>query len=375
LGVKAIPNISVLIKPASGNCNLHCKYCFYLDLIDNNNHDNCGYMSLETLETLVKSILHYGDSCASFNFQGGEPMLAGLPFYQKLIELQKKHNTKNIKIQNAIQTNGTLINSEWAEFFYKNNFLVGVSLDGPEGIDNINRVTSDFEGSYQRVMQAIKILNNYRVEYNILCVVTRSVAKHAEKVYNFFAKQGFEYLQFIPCLDGLKKEPGNAEYSLSPQNYGIFLKKLFDLWLLDRLSGKHISIRMFDNILGMFLGYPPESCDMRGKCIANLVVEADGSVYPCDFYVIDQWKLGEIGKDSVDEMLFGQTARDFEDISNTRPEPCLKCEYYTLCRGGCRRNYEPVRNGALEKNYFCSAYQDFYQYAIPGFYKLAEQTS
>ncbi|MCY1714453.1 anaerobic sulfatase maturase [Caproiciproducens galactitolivorans] len=369
----AIPNINVLIKPASGNCNLQCKYCFYLDLIDNKCHSNGGFMPLETLEKLVQSVLEYADDTASFSFQGGEPMLAGLDFYRNLLVLQKKYNTKNIKIKNAIQTNGTLINLEWAEFFRAHHFLVGVSLDGMEGIHNLNRVDHNGEGTYLRVIDAIKILDEFQVEYNILCVVTRLVAKHPEKTYRFFKKQGFQYLQFIPCLDGLEKQPGMDNYSLSPQLYGNFLKRLFDLWLKDNLEGKEISIRMFDNILGMLLGYPPESCDMRGKCKANLVVESDGSVYPCDFYVLDQWKLGVIGNDSILDMLFGQTAKKFEEISNLRPQACRDCEFYSLCRGGCRRNYEPIRNEILEKNYFCEAYRDFYRYAIPGFLKLAKK--
>ena len=193
-------------------------------------------MPLETLEKLVQSVLEYADDTASFSFQGGEPMLAGLDFYRNLLVLQKKYNTKNIKIKNAIQTNGTLINLEWAEFFRAHHFLVGVSLDGMEGIHNLNRVDHNGEGTYLRVIDAIKILDEFQVEYNILCVVTRLVAKHPEKTYRFFKKQGFQYLQFIPCLDGLEKQPGMDNYSLSPQLYGNFLKRLFDLWLKDNLE-------------------------------------------------------------------------------------------------------------------------------------------
>jgi uncharacterized protein len=366
-----MPPINMLIKPASSACNLHCKYCFYCDEAENRSEKNYGMMTGETLETIVRKAFEYGESYVGFAFQGGEPTLAGLDFFRKFLALQEKYNRKKVKVGNAIQTNGMLIDVEWAQFLAENRFLVGVSLDGPKDIHDWNRTDHRGMGSYSRVKKAIGLFRKHRVEYNILCVVTKPVARHIGKIYNYFVKQGFEYLQFIPCLDGLGAEPGQNPYSLTPPIYEDFLKRLFDLWYHDfKTNGRRVSIRMFDNILQMLMGYLPESCDMKGRCSANLVIEADGSVYPCDFYVLDQWKMGNIVDDGLARMLQGETAKAFVAVSEGIPGQCGGCEVYALCRGGCRRHYEPITAGKVEKNYFCTAYKGFYQYVLPRFQEV-----
>jgi uncharacterized protein len=363
----------MLIKPASSSCNLKCKYCFYFDVAENREIQNYGIMSLDTLETLVMKAFEYGEHFVGFAFQGGEPTLAGLEFYKKLIELQQKYNTKKLRVTNSIQTNGTLINEDWAKFLAENNFLVGLSLDGPKEIHDLNRIDARGFGSYKNLEKTIEFFNKYKVEYNILCVVTKSVSRHIEKIYNYYFKKGFKYLQFIPCLDELGMEPGSNPYSLQSESYEEFLKKLFDLWYRDVKLGKGVSIRMFDNILQMLLGYPPESCDMAGRCTANTIVEADGSVYPCDFYVLSQWKLGNLKDNTLEEMLNGDKAKEFVGVSIGMAEECRSCEYVRLCRGGCRRHYEPILEDKLGSNYFCKAYKGFYGYTLPRFYEIARQ--
>jgi uncharacterized protein len=367
-----MPSITVLIKPASSACNLHCKYCFYLDEAEKRRQSSYGMMSAATLEAIVRKALEYGEVQVGFAFQGGEPTLAGLDFYRQLLELQQKYNRKRVAISNSIQTNGLLIDADWAQFLVENHFLVGLSLDGPKEIHDWNRIDAKGMGSYNRVAKTVALFNRYRVEYNVLSVVTKSVARHIGQVYHFFVKQGFQYLQFIPCLDGLGEAPGQNPYSLTPELYEDFLKRLFDLWYRDFQNGRRVSIRMFDNILQLLLGYPPESCDMKGFCSVNLVVEADGSVYPCDFYVLDQWKMGNIYDNSVSDLLQSATGRAFATVSQGIVGQCGQCEFYRICRGGCRRNYEPITGGEItHKNYFCSAYQGFYAYALPRFYEAA----
>lgn len=367
-------SVNVLIKPTSSSCNLKCKYCFYHDVAENRDVKNYGIMSYATLEVLVKRVFEDSDYLAGFAFQGGEPTIAGLDFYRKFIELQRKYNTKGLKVNNSIQTNGVVINDEWAKFLACNNFLVGLSLDGPKDIHDLNRVDARGIGSHSKIEKTVELFNKYKVEYNILCVVTKSVSRHIEKIYNYYTKNGFKYLQFIPCLDELGKEPGNNPYSLTPETYEDFLKKLFDLWYRDFKLGKSISIRMFDNILQMLLGYPPESCDMNGRCSANAVVEADGSVYPCDFYVISEWKMGDILSHSLQEMLQGEKAKSFMLVSKNISENCRQCEYLAICRGGCRRHYESISNEP-GSNYFCLAYKGFYKYALPRFLEVARIVS
>lgn len=370
-----MPPINVLIKPVSSSCNLRCSYCFYRDIAENRKIYNYGIMKDEVLEVLVKKVFEYGDHFVGFVFQGGEPTIIGIDFYKRLIDLQKKYNLKKIKVNNAIQTNGIAIDAEWAQFLSRNDFLVGISLDGPKDIHDCNRIDANEKGSFNRVQKAIGFLNKYKVEFNILCVVTKLVATHTDMVYNFFSKKGFEYLQFIPCLDELNKEPGGNKYSLTPEDYGIFLKRLFDLWYKDFIEGRKVSIRLFDNIIRILLGYPPESCDMMGRCSANIVVESDGSIYPCDFYVTDEWKMGNILDDNFQDILHGEKAMDFIKISKKIFELCKKCSFFNICRGGCRRNYEPIKNGILKENYFCSSYKSFYEYALPRFYEIMEVMS
>lgn len=363
--------INVLIKPASGSCNLKCKYCFYNNVSQNRKEENYGFMSNEILETLVKNVFEYADFSAGFAFQGGEPTLAGIEFYKNLVKLQKKYNVKKIKVRNAIQTNGIKIDEEWAHFLAENNFLVGLSLDGPREIHDLNRIDINGIGSHKRIEKTIEYFNKHKVEYNVLSVVSKSVARHVEKIYRYYSKKGFYYLQFIPCLDELGEDPGKNQYSLTPHIYGDFLKKLFDLWYKDFMNGKFISIRMFDNIVQMLLGFKPESCDMNGYCSSNLVVEANGSCYPCDFYVIDKWNMGNIAESSIKDLLQGEKAKKFVETSIDIPDDCGKCKFISICRGGCRRHYEPIERKALGKNYFCSAFKEFYAYTIPRFQEIA----
>lgn len=366
-----MPPLTTLIKPASGNCNLRCKYCFYYDVMNSREVKNYGIMSEETLETLVKNAFDFAEGLVTFAFQGGEPTLATLDFYRKLIELEKKYNKKNIKVNNALQTNGMVINDEWAKFFHDNEFLIGLSLDGYKEIHNFYRVDANGEGSFNRVLKTAKIFDKYNVMYNVLCVVNKHIAKHGTKVYNFYKKQGFKFLQFIPCLDEIGEEFGQNPYSLTPKDYEVFLKTLFDLWYDDFVNGNRISIRMFDNILQIILGYEPESCDMTGHCSVSSVIEADGSVYPCDFYVLDEWKLGNVNDSSFEEILSSEKGKQFimESI-NTDPN-CKECEFYRICRGGCKRHKEPKIDGKYTKNYFCSAYKEFYKYTLPRFMEIA----
>ncbi len=370
-----MPPLSLLIKPASSECNLRCKYCFYHSISKSRSIESFGIMKEDTLELLVKKGLEYADGSCTFAFQGGEPTLTGLNFYRKFIEYQKKYNTKKTQVHNVIQTNGIVIIDEWAEFFAKNNFLVGISLDGFKDIHDMNRVDARNSGSFTRVMNAIGFFNKHKVEYNILTVVNSVTARHIGKVYNFFRKNGFNYLQFIPCLDPINEKPGGHGYSLTPEKYAYFLKTLFDLWYKDFVNGNRISIRYFDNLIGMLMGYPPESCGMTGFCKCYYVVESDGSTYPCDFYVMDQWRLGNIKEMSFQDMQNSDTAVQFLEVSKYIDPECSNCEWFQLCRGGCRRSREPFENGRPVLNYYCPSYKEFFSYAGERMIEIAKKLS
>lgn len=368
-----MPAISLLIKPASSLCNLRCKYCFYHSLSENRMKSSYGLMDSETQEIIIKKALDYADDMCTFAFQGGEPTLVGLDYFRTFVDNVKKNNIKKLKINYAIQTNGLKIDENWARFLSENNFLTGISLDGPKDIHDSLRQDTDEKGSYNRVMEAINLFNKFHVEYNILFVVNSFVARHVNKVYNFFKKNGFKYLQFIPCLDPLGETPGGFEYSLTPERFTFFLNNLFDAWYNDFLKGNRISIRYFDNLVGMMLGYPPESCGMSGVCTSYFVVEADGKVYPCDFYVIDEWYLGDIHEADFAELQHCDTAEKFVGTSDYIDPSCRICEFFKLCRGGCRRSREPFKDGRPDLNYFCPSYKAFFKYAASRLNEIARR--
>jgi len=370
-----MPPLSLLIKPASGNCNLRCKYCFYHSLTGIREIEDYGIMNIDTLEIIVKKALMFADHVCTFAFQGGEPTLAGLDFYRHLVEFQKKYNTKNIQVNNAIQTNGIVIDDSWAHFFAEKKFLIGISLDGPKEIHDAIRVDARGDGTFNRVMHAIQLFNQYQVEYNILSVINSYVARHIRKTYQFFRKNGFGYLQFIPCLDPLNEKPGGYEYSLTPKRYAYFLKTLFDLWYQDIMNGQKISIRYFDNLVGLFMGMRPEVCGMEGVCNCQFVIEADGGVYPCDFYVLDEWYLGNIKDAGFIELKFSEAGRQFVEVSNHVDPKCVDCRWFRLCRGGCRRSREPFIDGKPALNYFCSSFMEFFEYAAPRLRQIAAMLS
>lgn len=361
-----MPALSLLIKPASGNCNMRCRYCFYADELDNREIRSYGKMSVDTMHTIVDKAMEYGDYECTIAFQGGEPTLAGLDFYRDLVAYVTAHeNPKKLKIHYALQTNGYLINEEWAAFLGENHFLVGVSLDGLKEIHDRYRLDAAGKGTYQRVISAIRLLEKHQVEYNILTVVTAATARNGQKIYNYFKKNHFGYQQYIECLDPIGEEPGQHEYSLTPEKYGEFLKSMFDAWYLDMRSGTYVYNRYFENLMMIMAGQQPESCNMRGVCGKQWVFEADGSVYPCDFYALDQWRLGNIQENSFEEMDEKRDGLGFIQWSMRQQEDCQKCRWFGLCRNGCRRNREPVMAEHTNRNYFCKSYQMFFEYAYP----------
>jgi len=366
-------NLNIMIKPASSNCNLCCKYCFYHSLAKSRKTKSYGYMDIDLLEKIVKKSLAFSNKNCTFAFQGGEPTLIGLDFYRKLIEMELKYNDKNLAIINAIQTNGISINEEWAKFLSENHFLIGISIDGPKEIHDTNRINNQGEGTFKKVIQAINLLNKYKVEYNILTVVTSLVARHTNKVYNFFKNHNFRYLQFIPCLESLNEETRKENYSLKPEKYAHFLKTLFDLWYDDISKGNIISIQYFDNLIGLLMGYKPEVCGMTGQCACQFIIESDGGVYPCDFYVIDEWYLGNIKKLTFDELLNSNNSKRFVEVSKYISPECKQCKWFYLCKGGCRRWREPFINKKPRLNILCSAYQEFFEYAEDRLIKIANQ--
>ncbi len=347
--------VSVLIKPVSGSCNIKCEYCFYLDEASYRDTPNFGRMSLETLEAIVSKVFACAEQSASFAFQGGEPTLRGLDFYRTFVELQKKYNIRNISVTNCLQTNGLVIDDAWADFLHKNDFLVGLSLDGPKEIHDRFRRYHGGRGTYSDVMKTARILRKHDVTFNILFTVTSESAKEPGKLYSFFRKNGFDYLQFMPCIDPYYGTRGSDPFSLRPQEFLFFLTRFFDRWSAEVLSGASVSVRYFDNLCCVAAGLPAEACSMRGTCSCQFIFEADGSCYPCDFYVTEQWKAGNIHDSSLEELFASHRCQEFLSTGNRLSPDCQNCKWLRVCRGGCRRDREDLDY----KNYYCRAYGSF----------------
>ncbi len=363
-----MPSINVLIKPASGSCNLKCEYCFYCDTMEKRTVPSYGVMSTDILEMVIKQVLGYAESFCTIGYQGGEPALCGLDFFRKSIELQKKYNKNHVHIQNTFQTNGYLLDKKWAEFLKENNFLVGISLDGVPEIHDAFRKTKTGQGSFYKVMENIKILQEIGVDFNILSVVTKKNAAYIRENYDFYRKNRLRYLQFIACLEPFGEEAGHTGYSLTPELYGSFLIELFDLWYEDLQRGEQPYIRQFENYIGMLLGKMPEECDMRGICSLQYVVEADGSVYPCDFYALDEWRIGSFCENTIQEMDMERKKKGFIEKSVIKGSYCEDCRYKNLCRGGCRRT-RYADEGTHQ--YFCKSYQMFFDACLPRLKEIA----
>ncbi|HBN84588.1 MAG TPA: anaerobic sulfatase maturase, partial [Clostridiales bacterium] len=211
----------------------------------------------------------------------------------------------------------------------------------------------------------------YKVEYNILTVVSKTVAKHIQKIFNFFKKNNFRYLQFIPCLDPLEALPGQNIYSLTPDLFEEFLIRLFDLYYVSAIENNYISIRFFDNLIQMLMGHPPESCGMSGICVCQFVVEGNGNVYPCDFYCVDQYCMGNIRDLSIEELFNTRQAQDFIKESFHINDACKNCSFYQICRGGCKRYREPFVQEKPGLNIYCESYKSFYKQCLPRLQHLA----
>ncbi|MEG2044917.1 MAG: SPASM domain-containing protein [Clostridia bacterium] len=337
---------NALIKPSSSSCNLKCKYCFYADEAQNRKVANYGFMTDDTMKNLITKIFdEIGDvkSTVTFAFQGGEPSLIGVSFFQKFTDFVLKYNTKNHTVQYSFQTNGILIDDEFCTLFKKYDFLVGVSLDGEEIIHNQNR-----DNSYKKVMAAVKLLRKYDIRFNILSVITSSSAHHPKALFNFYKKNRFLFVQTIPCLSSfeiLKDEP----YYLKPKDYGEFLKSFFFLYKKALYNNEYISIRYFDNVILALSGKPVEQCGSMGNCTLQFVSEANGGIYPCDFYVLDNLRLGNINSNSIKELTQNKIAGEFLDASYKINDYCKKCSFLNLCKGGCKR----YRDFYLSEKEYC----------------------
>lgn len=358
LGTMNKPLISgVMWKTVSEACNLACDYCYYSRL--NGRPGKIERIADDVLEKFICEYMEMKKGVVPFAWQGGEPLLAGLDFFKKVVSLQAKYAPKNTIISNSIQTNGTMIKQEWAEFFKQFNFLVGISLDGTEEMNDARRVTGSGKGSFKAIMNGIQHLRNANVDFNILSVIHENNVFRAKELMAFYKQEGFTFVQFIPCMDFKAQDvdqPG--KYLITPKQYGDFLCEAFDSWYND--GHPEISIRFFDNMLAVYLNQEAESCMHRETCPTTIVFEQNGDAYPCDFYIHDKYCLGNIGTDSLESIVNHEKMKLFLKKKPAIPDACKSCEFLKLCHGGCPRNRQ---HDESDLDYFCESYQQVYRYA------------
>ena len=343
-----------MIKPASSLCDMRCKYCFYADVADARAVRSFGMMSDETTDAMLKSIaseLEAGDA-VGFAFQGGEPTLAGLPFFRRFVE--KTREWKNIRVSYALQTNGLSLDAEWCAFLKEHRFLVGLSLDLLQASHDATRVDAGGSGTYRRVCDAMTLLRGHGVDFNVLCTLTSDVARHPKQVWDQLVKLGVDYVQFTPCLGDLDASP--SPFALTPERFASFYRRLFALWYADFRAGKRRSVKLFDDVVNQLVLGSPTGCGMDGVCRAQLVIEADGSAYPCDFYCLDQYKMGNITTDPIDALLHSEGAKAFLARSHAPLRICADCRYARFCGGNCKRMRGEIC--CSESGTFCG-YRDF----------------
>ena len=353
----APPITSLLIKPASAVCNLDCSYCFYLDRdADPYKALPARRMTLETLERLVDTYLFYSYPNSIFAFQGGEPTLAGLPFFEKLVQLQQRLGRNGQSVSNAMQTNAMLLDRNWCDLFRSYNWLLGVSLDGPQEVHDLYRFNKEGRGTWKRVMESVELLKKERVEFNILCVLSQANVGKPKELYRFFRSLGIDNVQYIPLAE-FDAEGNPMPFTITAEQYGRFLCETFDVWWPER---RRMRIRFFDNIAEALAGQKPGTCTMHETCDSYVVVEYNGDVYPCDFFVEGSWKLGNIELDSWPEIARRTKRYSFASKKTLAHPECQVCEYQSICHGGCPKFRHGPHRRFEDLDYFCQAYKMIY---------------
>ena len=283
----------------------------------------------------------------TFAFQGGEPGLAGLDFYRFFVSEVKKTIPTGVIVNYAFQTNGMCIDENWCAFFAKHDFLVGLSLDGDAKLHNQNRLDNFGKGTFNRVMDAKRKFDASGVKYNILCVLTSESSRRAERIWNFILREDIKYIQFIPCLEPLNiddEQSGNRGMALTGKKFFRFYSELFSFWKKETINGNFISIKLFDDILNLFLHGHRGPCGLAGRCSPQIIVEADGGVYPCDFYVLDEYKTNNLSDHTLKDVFASIITSDFLDVQPDIYDYCRDCDYHRWCMGGCKRMAKAIYN-------------------------------
>jgi uncharacterized protein len=361
-------DFSLLIKPASADCNLRCSYCFYLPKAGLYPEESRHRMSDEVLRELIRGYMATPQAGYSFGWQGGEPTLMGLDFFRKVTSYQQEFGFPGCSVSNGLQTNATLIDEPFAAHLAQYNFLVGVSLDGPPEVHDFYRKYADGSGTHSDVLNGIENLRSQGVDFNILTLVSRANVDRPEEIYNYLKGRGFMHQQYIECV-----EFGDAgelmPYSTNGREWGEFLCRIFDEWKKE--DTRTVSIRLFDSIVYKLVTGESNVCTMGTDCRQYFMVEYNGDIYPCDFYAEPELKLGNISSAGWQEMAESGVYRNFGKRKGQLNEACLNCEFLSLCAGDCVKNRCGRGKNPDGLSALCEGWKQFYSHALPEFKRIA----
>ena len=354
----------VMTKPIGAICNLDCEYCYYLEKEELYPETKSFRMEDSTLENYIRQYIETQSTLSEITFawQGGEPTLMGIDFFRKAVELQDKYRRSGMTIRNSLQTNATIINDEWAIFFKENNFLIGISIDGPPKLHDHYRFDKKGDPSSADVIRGLRLFQKHEVDYNILCVVNNYNGDYPVQIYNYFKDLGAQFMQFIPIVEHFGDGSEVSPRSINPKQYGRFLCAVFDEWVKEDI-GK-IFIQIFDVSLEAWLGFKPSLCIFNETCGDAMAMEHNGDVYACDHYVTPEYLVGNIGETPIADIINLPFQRKFgEDKKDTLPPYCLDCEVRFVCNGGCPKNrFIDTPNGDPGLNYLCEGYKMFFNH-------------
>ncbi len=365
---------NMMFKPIGSVCNLNCNYCYYLDKAKM--YSDNSVISLDLIEKIIKEYIQINDNeQIVFDWHGGEPLLLGLDYFKKIVELQNRFKA-NKQIFNTIQTNATLLNGDFAKFFKDNNFLVGISIDGPQDIHDRYRKDKGDNPTFVRVMNGIELLHRYNVDFNTLTTISKAGEGRGLEVYQFMKSIGSHFMQFMPVLEYVnpydnsivspdEKNSVLTSWSVNPLEYGKFMCDIFNYWVKHDVGNYFVNL--FDSSLANYCGLNPGTCVYSETCGSNAVVEHNGDVYPCDHFVYPQYKIGNLNDSSLQEIMSSDKITRFGiDKRNSLPMKCLKCKYFTVCHGECPKH----RFGDSGLNSLCEGLYYFYSHVEPYMLKM-----
>jgi len=362
---------SLLVKPASADCNLRCRYCFYLDRCELYPETPRHRMSDDVLEHMLSTFLATDQPEHSIGWQGGEPTLMGLEFFKKVTALEKQYGRPGCMVANGLQTNTTLIDDAWAQHLARYNFLVGVSIDGPPEVHDKYRTFVNGRGAHADVMRGLEFLKRHHAEYNVLTLVSQSNVKRPVETYHYLRDElGVAFHQYIECVE-FDSDGSLQPFAITGKEWGDFLCSVYDEWVRCG-DTRRVSIRLFDSIVTLMMDGYPNVCAMGRDCRSYLVVEHNGDVFPCDFYVRPDLKLGNIMENSWEELLDSPAYKKFGARKTQWNEKCAECKYLQYCAGCCPKNRPAKGQDPTRLSWLCDGWIQFFEHALPKLESIAD---